>query len=104
MPRSKNASQRRQVLARLREVKIYIKRLEAEWTVLSTVWVPPVDRAPGANSYQRDRLPEEYPEEQAIAWAHVYNATDEMIRKLTELRELALKRYRETVPEYEVER
>jgi hypothetical protein len=60
MPRSKNASQRRQVLARLREVK--------------------------------------------IAWAHVYNATDEMIRKLTELRELALKRYRETVPEYEVER
>jgi hypothetical protein len=99
MPRSKNAKQRRQVLKTIREIKGLLAWLTREWDVEGKVYIPLDSRQPGDNVAWRDRAPEEYPEEQAEAWAHVYNASDEMIKKLTALREQARTRYFELRPE-----
>jgi hypothetical protein len=98
MPRAKNAGQRRKLLRELREIYNMIKMLMDHWDVTSQIYVPPEERD-NQNDWSRDRRPEEYPEEQAQSWAYVYNIADELIRRLTELRELALRRYKETVPE-----
>lgn len=95
MPRSKNAGQRREVLAALRQVAKRIDWLKGQWTVATTVYVEPADRKPGDNLYLRDRQTDEYPENQLQAWTDLYNQADSAINELTALRETAYTRYKE---------
>lgn len=95
MPRSKNARQRRTVLAELREVNTLLAWLKRTWNVQTTIYVPQENRAPGSNAYLRERLDGEYPENRAEDWAHLYNSADQMIDHLTGLRETARQRYHE---------
>jgi hypothetical protein len=93
---AKNASQRRKVLTALAATKRKIRDLQRHWDVRSTIYVAEKDRPAGQLDYwNRDRRPEEYPEEQAASWAYAYNLADEMIKDLTELRETARRRFYE---------
>lgn len=96
---ARNARQRRAVLKALIEVRRQLALLRDHWDVRGTVHVEPQERAPGSNTWQRPRRPDEYPEERPESWAYLYNVTDETVRTLVELREIALRRYKEIQPE-----
>ena len=93
MPRSRNAAQRRQVMAAVVKLKNNLARIRATWDVATTVYVDRADRKPGDNAYLRERQTDEYHENQTEAWAQLYNEADDAITQLTALRRLALERY-----------
>jgi hypothetical protein len=101
--RSKNAGQRRKVLATLAEARRDLRSLQHVWDVSGTVYVSPEDRAPGSNAWGRERQEAEYPENTLAAWAALYNVTDEMIKDLTAVREQARTRFHE-IKEAEAQR
>lgn len=95
MPRSSNASQRREVLRVMAAVKRRADKVRRSWDVTGLVYgATPPDAQATRHGYVRPRAEGEYPENTLDGWAQVYNETDEMIEQLVELRKQALDRYK----------
>ena len=90
MPRSSNATQRRQVLRTMAAVKRSADRVRRTWDVTGLVYG---QGGPDAAAW-RPRAEGEYPENTKEAWSQVYNETDALIRTLEDLRATALERYK----------
>lgn len=94
MTRTRNP--RRVVLDHLNEVRKLVQGYRSIWRTRSTVYVDQADRKPG-DPCLRPRQPEEYPENQAQAWARLFGAMEEVITHAVEVRELARRQYHATL-------
>ena len=63
---------------------------------MRSVYVNPADRAPGDNTYHRDRRPEEYPEAQRRYWRATITHIDDLTAHLAELRAYCVEQRNET--------
>jgi hypothetical protein len=95
--RSGRASARRSTLKSLNEARAKLDLLRGWWTTRTTIYVEPKDRpADDPNAYQRERRPEEYPENQEGYWASTVGELDEVIKSLTALRDQCAVEYWKT--------
>lgn len=86
---------RRQVLDLLAQPLERLKWLKGAWTVTSRVYVEAADRQPGSTVWQRPRQPQEYPENDAAAWAVLAEQAGAAAVELDQLRAYAAARHRE---------
>lgn len=94
--KSPRAGARRETLRQINTIRKTLDSLHRWWTVRSTVYVDPADRAPGSNVYLRPREVNEYPEAQPRYWAGTVAAIDKAIQDLQKLREYCVAEHDKT--------
>lgn len=82
--RSPRASQRREVLRRLRELNDAVKLLGYTWKVEGRIWVEPSERVT-PDAWLRERRLDEYPENDAREWRRLASSAEEIARQATDL-------------------
>lgn len=91
----KNA--RREVLARLREIKVSVTWLTNGFTVTSTVYEEYLEPTGRRNARQVPRPYDRYPENNPGNWSQLYAEADRMVALASALREFANQQYHATV-------
>jgi hypothetical protein len=85
------------MLRRLKDVKTTVQLLQGWWTAETTVYVEPANRKPGENLYLRERLEDEYPENQRHYWLATVEQLDVLAEHVKDARWYALEQYNATL-------
>jgi hypothetical protein len=80
---------------KMMEAKRWLGRMTSDWDVGRTIYVDPADRKPGENAWLRARLPEEYPENDALELRELVTFMNGVIRRCQEVQDIAFERIRE---------